>query len=87
VLREATYKLVYFIPDLSRDNGIAALNFLASEVNMPSAPPNGYQEQRIARAGVQIAGLATNAFECKSGQLQFLADMGRNLQLADVERS
>jgi hypothetical protein len=87
VHREATYELVDFVPNLSRDNGIAAFNFLTSEVNMPSASPNGYQEQRIARAGVQIAGLATNAFECKSGQLEFLADMRRDLQLADVECS
>jgi len=65
---------------------VATLNFLTTEVNMSSVSPNGYQEPRIARAGVQIAGLAPNAFECKSGQLEFLADMSRNLQLANVER-
>jgi len=46
---------------------------------MSSCPPNGYQESRVARPGVQIAGLAANRFECKSGQLEFLADMSRNL--------
>jgi hypothetical protein len=58
---------------------VTTLNFLTTEVNMSSCPANGYQESRVARPGVQIAGLAANRFECKSGQLEFLADMSRNL--------
>jgi hypothetical protein len=86
VPRELAYKLGDFIPNLPRHNSLATLNFLTSEVNMSSVAPNGDQQPRIPRAGVQIAGLAPNAFECKSGQLEFLADVSRNLQLANVKR-
>jgi hypothetical protein len=86
VFRELAYQLVNFIPNFPCHNSLATLNFFTTEVNMSSGSPNGYEEPRIARAGVQIAGLASNAFECKSGQFQLLADVSRDLQLADVER-
>jgi hypothetical protein len=75
-----------FIPDLTGDNRLAALDLFPTEVNMSCDAGDGNLQQRAARAGMQIARLASDAFEGKACEIEFLADMGRYLQLANVER-
>jgi hypothetical protein len=69
VARELANELRDFIPNLSRDYSLATLNLVAGEVNMSRHSGDGYLQLRRARASVQIAGLASNSLECKSGQV------------------
>jgi len=75
-----------FIPDLTGNNRLAALDLFPTEVNMSRDAGDGNLQYRAARAGMQIAGFAADGFEGKVCEIEFLADMGRYLQLANIER-
>ena len=66
--------------------GAAQGCFLTAQVEVASDAPHGDFEQGVAGASVQVAGLASNVFECKSGPIQLFADVRRDFQFPDIER-
>ena len=74
-----------FIPNFPGDDVLTALDLVAAQLQLSRPAGHRNDQAGTAGAGVQVAGLASNGFEHKSGALQFLADMSRNLQFADVE--
>lgn len=85
MLRQFADQVGDFIPNFAGDDVLTALDLFAAQLELSRPAGQRNHQAGAAGAGVQVAGLASNGFEHKSGALQLLADVSRNLQFADIE--
>ena len=79
------YERGYLAPGVARNEHGTLLHLVSHKVKVRQRFAHGYREPGMAERQVHAVGSTLNGCSCKTGPVQFLANMGGNFELAQLE--
>jgi hypothetical protein len=82
---KSAYERGYFAPGVARNEHGTVLYLVSHKVKVRQRFAHGYREPGMAKRQVHAVGLTLNGCSCQTGSVQFLANMGGDFELAQLE--
>jgi hypothetical protein len=79
------YERGYFAPGVARNEHGTVLYLVSHKVKVRQRVAHGYREPGMAKRQVHAVGLTLNGCSCKTRPVQFLANVGGDFELAQLE--